>query len=216
MKKKIAVILAGSGKADGSEIHEATLTLLAIDQQGAEYQAFAPNTEQRDVINHITGEAMAEKRNVMVEASRITRGNIKDINEYNAAEYDALVLPGGFGAAKNLCSFAVEGENMSINEDVQRALESTHKAKKPIGALCIAPVIVAKALKGATVTLGQDENIAEIIKNWGGTHEKTTHGEIITDKANKIVTTPCYMLDARISDIYKGANALIKKVIELA
>lgn len=216
MKKKIAVLLAGCGKADGSEIHEATLTLLAIDQQGASYDIFAPDIMQRDVVNHITGEAMPEERNVLVEAARIARGDIKDLAAYKAADYDALMIPGGFGAAKNLCSFAIDGENMSINEAVREAIQTTHEAKKPIGALCIAPVIVAKALQGATVTLGQDENIAQIVNNWGSQHEKTSHGEITIDAANKIVTTPCYMLDASISDIYKGATALIKKVLELA
>ncbi|PVX51760.1 enhancing lycopene biosynthesis protein 2 [Balneicella halophila] len=215
MKKKIAVILAGCGKADGSEIHEATLTLLAIDQQRAEYHAFAPNIDQRDVINHITGDEMPEKRNVLIEASRITRGEIKDLKEYDVKDFDALVLPGGFGAAKNLCSFAVDGENMNINEEVTKALQQTYEAKKPIGALCIAPVMVAKALK-ATVTLGQDDDIAKTVENWGGKHKKTTHGEIVTDEEKKIVTTPCYMLDAKISDIYEGATNLIKKVLELA
>lgn len=216
MKKKIAVLLAGCGKADGSEIHEATLTLLSIDQQGANYDIFAPDIMQRDVVNHITGEAMNEKRNVLVESARIARGAIKDLKEYKTSDYDALILPGGFGAAKNLCSFALEGENMSINEEVRKAVKVTHEAKKPIGALCIAPVIVAKVLQGTTVTLGQDKNIAEVVSNWGSKHRDTSHGEITVDKANKVVTTPCYMLDAHISDIYNGAIALVKKVLELA
>lgn len=216
MKKKIAVILSGCGKADGSEIHEATLTLLAIDQQGATYHIFAPNITQRDVVNHLTGETTQETRNVLVEAARIARGDIKDLKEYEAKDYDALILPGGFGAAKNLCSFAIEGENMSINKEVSKALQTTHEAKKPIGALCIAPIIVAKVLQGATVTLGQDENIAKIVDNWGSKHENTSHGEISVDTNNKVVTTPCYMLDARISDVYNGATALVKKVLELS
>ncbi len=216
MKKKIAVILAGSGKADGSEIHEATLTLLAINQQGAEYHIFAPNMQQYDVVNHLTGEAMQETRNVLVEAARIARGDIQDLQNYKTEDFDALILPGGFGAAKNLCTFAIEGENMSINEEVKKAIQTTHKAQKPIGALCIAPIIIAKALQGSLVTLGQDENIEKIVQNWGSKHEKTTHGEIATDAPNKIVTTPCYMLDAEIKDIYNGATALVKKVLELA
>ncbi len=216
MKKKIAVILAGSGKADGSEIHEATLTLLAINQQGAEYHIFAPNMQQYDVVNHLTGEAMQETRNVLVEAARIARGEIQDLQNYKAEDFDALILPGGFGAAKNLCTFAIEGENMNINEEVKKAIQTTHKAQKPIGALCIAPIIIAKALQGSLVTLGQDENIQKIVQSWGSKHEKTTHGEIATDTANKIVTTPCYMLDAEIKDIYNGATALVKKVLELA
>ncbi len=214
--KKIAVILSGCGKADGSEIHEATMTLLAINQQGAEYHIFAPNIPQRDVINHLSGETMNETRNVLVESARIARGEIKDLAEYNAEDFDALVLPGGFGAAKNLCSFAIDGEKMTVNKQVEKSIQETHKAKKPIGALCIAPVILARVVQGSLVTLGQDENIANIVSNWGSKHGKTNHGEIVTDEENKLVTTPCYMLDAQISDVYDGATALVKKVLEWA
>ncbi len=214
--KKIAVILAGCGKADGSEIHEATMTLLAINQQGAAYQIFAPNIPQHDVVNHLTGETMDEKRNVLVEAARIARGNIKDLSEYKATDFDGLVIPGGFGAAKNLCTFAIEGENMNVNDEVKKVIRTTHKAHKPIGALCIAPVILAKVLQGSLVTLGEDEGIAKIVANWSSKHKNTTHGEIIADEANKVVSTPCYMLDAQIKDIYNGATALVKKVLEWA
>ncbi|PID88510.1 MAG: isoprenoid biosynthesis protein ElbB, partial [Bacteroidia bacterium] len=150
------------------------------------------------------------------ESARIARGEIQDLSAYKAENFDALVLPGGFGAAKNLCSFAFEGKNMNINSEVLNAIQTTHKAQKPIGALCISPIILAKALPNATVTLGQDADIAKLVEKWGGTHENTTHGAISVDAHNKLVTTPCYMLDAQISDIYDGATALIKKVLELA
>lgn len=214
MKKKIAVILAGCGKADGAEIHEATMALLAIDQQGAEYHIFAPNIMQHDVINHLTTEPMDERRNVLVEAARIARGKIRDLKELEMSNFDALVMPGGFGAAKNLCTFAFEGEDMTVNEDVAKAIKTAHKAGKPIGAMCIAPVMVAKVLSGSTVTLGDDEDIAIIVQNWKSKHKNTTHGQVVIDSENKVVTTPCYMLDASIGDVYDGATALVKQVLE--
>lgn len=213
MKKKIAVILAGCGKADGAEIHESTMALLAIDQQGAEYHIFAPNITQHDVINHITNEPMKEERNVLVESARIARGEIKDLKELDMANFDALVMPGGFGAAKNLCSFAFKGEEMTVNEDVAKAIKTAHKEGKPIGAMCIAPVMVAKVLTGSVVTLGDDKDIAKMVQNWNSKHENTVHGEITVDADNKVVTTACYMLGGGISEVYDGATALVKQVL---
>ncbi len=214
MTKKIALILAGSGKADGSEIHEATMTMLAIKQHGADYQAFAPNILQHHVINHLTEEEMAEERNVLVEAARIARGAIKELGEYRAEDYDALIIPGGFGAAKNLCSFAFDGANMQVNKQVEAAIRATHSAHKPIGALCIAPVILAKVLGDVTITLGSGEGVKDAVESWTAKHEATKHGEIAVDERHKVVTTPCYMLDAHIAQVYDGANALVKKVLE--
>jgi enhancing lycopene biosynthesis protein 2 len=218
MSKRIAVILAGCGYLDGAEVHEATMTLLALDQAGAQVQCFAPDIPQMHVVNHISGEEVAgEKRNVMIEAARICRGNILDLAEYSQSDFDALIMPGGFGAAKNLCDFAVEGGDMQVQEDVQRAVTETHAAGKPIGALCIAPVIVAKLIKGVHVTVGQDEGVATAVTGaFGGKHSKTGHGEIIIDRENKIVTTPCYMLEPTISQVYEGANNLVKAVLAMA
>lgn len=217
MKKKVALILAGSGRADGSEIHETTLALLSLSQQNAEIQAFAPNIAQAEVINHITGEKMNETRNVITEAARIVRGNIKDIAEYTPTDFDALLIPGGFGVAKNLCSFAFEGEKMTVNPDVEKAVKETFNAKKPIGALCIAPIILSKVLSGITLTFGQDATTAQIAKTWGNTPTITNEGEITVDITNKIVTTPCYMLsESSIAEVYTGINKLVVKLLELA
>ncbi len=213
-KPKIAVVLSGCGVFDGAEIHEATLTLLAIDRQGALYECYAPNVDQAHVVNHISGDEMPEKRNVLIEAARIARGQIKDLKDFDAAQVDAVVFPGGFGAAKNLSSFAFDGPGCSVQEDVARVLTDMAAAKKPIGALCIAPATVAKVLDGATVTIGQDAGTAQAIETMGGKHEKTTHGEIVVDEELKLVTTPCYMLDATISQIADGADNTVKAVIE--
>lgn len=213
--KKIAVVLAGCGVYDGAEIHEATLTMLAISRQGAQYQCFAPDVEQAHVVNHLTGEEMPEKRNVLVEAARIARGNIKPLSAYKAEDYDALVFPGGFGVAKNLCTFAFDGIKCKVNPDVEKAVRTTVVAEKPIGALCISPVLIAKILTEVEVTIGNDKETSEAIENLGATHINTSHGEIVVDEKYKLVTTPCYMLDATIDQVAGGAENLVKKVLEL-
>lgn len=214
--KKIAVVLSGCGVYDGAEIHEATLTMLAIAQQGAEYQCFAPDMEQAHVVNHITGEEMNETRNVLVEAARIARGNVKPLSEYKASEYDAIVFPGGYGAAKNLCTFAFDGADCSVNKDVENAIRSTVVAEKPVGALCISPALIAKVLGDVTVTIGDDKETIENIEKAGATHTATTHGEIVVDEKYKVISTPCYMLDATIGQIADGANNVIAKILEMA
>ena len=213
--KKIAVVLAGNGVYDGSEIHEATLTMLAIVRHGAKYQCFAPDVQQAHVVNHLTGQEMPETRNVLVEAARIARGNIMPLSQYRAEDYDAILFPGGFGAAKNLCSFAFEGTNCKVNPDVEKAVRSTVVAEKPVGALCISPVLITKILGDVNVTIGDDQSTIEAIEVMGGSHRKTGHGEIVTDEKYKVVTTPCYMLDATIDQIADGADAVVKKVLEL-
>ena len=212
---KIAVVLSGCGVFDGAEIHESVLTLLAIGRAGASYQCFAPDMDQYHVINHMTGDEMDEKRNVLTESSRIARGDIKPLSDYNAADFDALILPGGFGAAKNLSTFAFNGADCTVNTDVEAALKSTRSAGKPIGALCITPAVLAKVFGDVTLTIGQDEGTAGAIESLGCAHKKTDHGEIIVDEAAKIVTTPCYMLDANITQIADGAEACVNKVISL-
>jgi enhancing lycopene biosynthesis protein 2 len=214
--KKIAVVLAGNGVYDGAEIHEATLTLLAIARNGAQYQCFAPDVEQAHVVNHLTGEEMPEKRNVLVEAARIARGNIKPLSEYKAEDFDAIVFPGGFGAAKNLCTFAFDGVDCKVNPDVEKAVRATVAEEKPVGALCISPVFIAKILGDVKVTIGQDEATLQAIETLGGTHEKTSHGQIVVDDKYKVVTTPCYMLDATIDQIADGAEKVVKKILEMA
>ncbi|NVJ67586.1 MAG: isoprenoid biosynthesis glyoxalase ElbB [Gammaproteobacteria bacterium] len=215
MSKNIAVILSGCGFQDGAEIQESVMTLLALDQQGANYQCFAPDVEQFKVQNHLTGEQVSESRNVLVESARIARGDIKPLSEFNIDDFDALVMPGGFGAALNLSSFAIDGPACSINSEVESAVRATHDAKKPIGALCIAPVILAKLIPNVNLTIGDDSGVAEAVESLGASHSNTTHGEVVVDSVNKVVTTPCYMLDAKVSDIYKGADALVREVLTL-
>ncbi|WP_319502881.1 isoprenoid biosynthesis glyoxalase ElbB [uncultured Draconibacterium sp.] len=213
--KNIAVVLAGNGVYDGAEIHEATLTLLAIAQQGAAYQCFAPDVDQAHVVNHISGEEMPETRNVMIEAARIARGNIKALSEYKAADYDAIIFPGGFGAAKNLCTFAFDGPDCKVNPDVEKAIKTTVEAEKPVGALCISPAIIAKVLGDVKLTIGQDKGTAEALESLGATHVATTHGEIVVDEKYKVITTPCYMLDATITQIADGASNVVAKMLEM-
>lgn len=213
--KKIAVVLAGNGVYDGSEIYETTLTLLAIVRNGAQYQCFAPDVNQAHVVNHLTGEEMPGIRNVMVEAARLARGNVKSLAEYNAADFDAIIFPGGFGAAKNLCTFAFDGEDCVVIPEAEKAIRDTVVAEKPIGALCISPVLITKVLGDVEVTIGQQEGPANAIETFGGAHVKTTHGEIVTDEKYKVVTAPCYMLDATIDQIADEAEKVVKKVLEL-
>ncbi len=211
--KKFAVVLAGCGVYDGAEIHEATLTMLAIMKQGATYEVFAPDIGQHHVINHLTGEEMKEKRNVLVESARIARGKIKDLKNYDPNNFNALIIPGGFGVAKNLCDFALKGANCSVNPDIEKAILKTAGKNKPIGALCISPVILAKIFGDIEVTIGQDKGTAEAIEKMGSTHVKTTHGEVIVDEKNNLFTTPCYMLDANILQIAEGAENIVRAMM---
>lgn len=213
--KKVAVILSGCGVYDGAEIHESVLALLALDRQGAEYQCFAPDIAQHHVINHLTGDEMPESRNVLIESARIARGNIKPLNEFDAAAFNALLLPGGFGAAKNLSTLAFDGPNCTVNADVSNAVNAMANAGKPIGALCIAPAVLAKILKGAKVTIGSDEGTIGAIETMGGAHQRTTHAEVVVDEQRKLVTSPCYMLDASISQIAEGADNTVRELLKL-
>ena len=213
-KRKFAVILAGSGVFDGSEIHETTMTLYAIMNHGGEYETFAPDMDQHHVINHITGEEMQEKRNVMIEASRLVRGDIKNLSDFNADDFDAIIFPGGFGVAKNLSTFAFDGADCSVNGEVENAIKAMAKQNKPIGALCISPVILAKVLEDITVTIGQDQGTADAVKQMGAAHENAKHGDVTIDKKNKIFTTPCYMLDSTILDIAKDTDIVVKAMMK--
>jgi len=212
--KKFAVILAGCGVYDGAEIHETVLTLLAIDQSGASCTCFAPDIMQHHVINHLTGAEMPEKRNVLTESARIARGKIKPMSRFNAADFDALLFPGGFGAAKNLCDWAITGDQCTVNPDVEHAVNSMFKAGKPIGAMCIAPVILAKLFQGTTLTTGQDPASAGFIERMGNESVATNHGEVIVDAARKLYTTPCYMLDASIGQIAEGTNNIVREMMK--
>jgi len=214
-KKRIAVVLSGSGVFDGSEIHESVFTLWAIAKAGAEYEIFAPDMDQFHVVNHITGDEMDEKRNVLVESARIARGDIKPLSKFNASDFDALMFPGGFGAAKNLSTFAFDNADCTVHPEVEKAVLDINEAGKPIGALCISPVILARVLNNVEMTIGSDLGTAEAIKTMGASHVNTTHGQVITDKAQKIATTPCYMLDATITQIAEGAENVVNAVLKM-
>lgn len=207
--------MCGCGTLDGSEIHESVMTLLAIDRNGGEYQIFAPDAEQFHVVNHITGQPTDEKRNMMVEAARIARGNVKPLSQCNSADFDALVFPGGNGSAKNLFTYAIDGPDFSVREDVVKVIKDFHTAKKPIGALCIAPVMIAKVLGNVTVTVGQDESTIENVMSFGSGHQVTNQKEVCVDEENKVFTSPCYMLPARISDIADCADNLVKAMLRV-
>jgi enhancing lycopene biosynthesis protein 2 len=213
--KKFAVLLSGCGVFDGAEIHEATLSLLAISRQGASYEIFAPDINQHHVINHITGEEMDETRNVLVESARIARGKIKDLKEFNPSSFDGLLLPGGFGAAKNLSTWAFEGANATVLPEVEKAITGMVALRKPVGALCISPVILAKVLGKVHLTIGDDEGTIDAIESLGSIHVQTTHGEVVVDPDFNLVTTPCYMLDATISQVAEGANNVVDAMIKL-
>lgn len=213
--KKFAVVLSGCGVYDGSEIHEATLTMLAIVENGDTYEIFAPDIPQHHVINHITGDEMDETRNVLIESARIARGKIRPLSAFNADEFDAIIFPGGFGAAKNLSTFAFDGPDCEVNDDVRKAILSMAKAGKPMGALCISPVIMAKVLEDVDLTIGQDKETADAIEAMGAHHRLTTHGEVIVDHKYKLATTPCYMLDATILQIAEGARNIVKTMTEM-
>ena len=216
MSKKIAVIVSGCGVYDGAEIHESVITLLRLDQRGAQVECFAPDVAQLHVINHLTGEEMPESRNVLVESARIARGAVKDIGQANAADFDALIVPGGFGAAKNLSNFAVEGAGCSINPQVLALAEAFAEAGKPVGLICISPALAAKIYgPGVTCTIGNDADTAAALDKMGATHVECTVEDIVEDPARKLVSTPAYMLGKNISEVASGINKLVDRVLEL-
>jgi len=212
--KKFAVVLSGCGVFDGAEIHEAVMTLYAIAKNNCIYDIFAPNIEQYHVINHHTGQPTDEKRNVLVEAARIARGKINDLAQFNPQNYDAIIFPGGFGVAKNLCNFAFNAQNATVDKDVEKAILEMHKLHKPIGGLCISPALLTLVLKNIEITIGQDKQTAEVLERIGAKHINTQNAEVIVDKQNLIFTTPCYMLNATIVDIANGADNIVKEMIK--
>jgi enhancing lycopene biosynthesis protein 2 len=215
---KVGVILSGCGVYDGSEIHEAVITLLAIDRAGAEAICMAPNIDQMHVVNHLSGNvAGGETRNVLVESARIARGKIRDIKDVKVSDFDALILPGGFGAAKNLCDFAVKGADCSVQADVARLVRETVDAKKPLAAICIAPALLSKVLGKQQIphklTIGTDEETAQALTAMGSEHVNCPVTEYVVDKSNKLISTPAYMLAERISEAAEGIEKTVKTLI---
>jgi enhancing lycopene biosynthesis protein 2 len=218
MITKVGVILSGCGVQDGSEIHEAVLTLLALDRAGAEAIVMAPDKPQADVVDHRAGKPTGEKRNVLAEAARIARGKIRDLATVKADELDAVVLPGGFGAAKNLSTFAADGAKCSVDEGVAKLLRDMHRQEKPIAALCIAPAVLARVFGkdiGPEITIGNAKDVAATLESMGARHYDAGVSEVVVDDRNRLVTTPCYMLPARISEVAVGAEKAVQALLAL-
>lgn len=214
---KIGVVLSGCGVYDGSEIHEAVITLLAIDRAGAEAVCMAPDIAQLHVVNHLSGEPVAgESRNVLVESARIARGKIKNMAEVTVNDFDALIFPGGFGAAKNLCDFAVNGTDCTVDPEVERLVKATLAARKPLAAVCIAPALIARIVGDQTqLTIGTDADTGSAIDTMGGKHINCPVREFVIDREHKIVSTPAYMLAGRISEAADGIEKTVRALINL-
>ncbi len=217
-QKRVGVILAGSGYLDGAEIQEATLTLLFLDRRGASVVAMAPDVAQMHVVDHLKGEPAGGARNVLAESARITRGKVVDVKTVKASDLDALILPGGFGVAKNLCTFATEGVKLHVNPDVERLVQDMAAAGKPLGFACIAPVIAAKVLGSRKVklTIGNDPGTAAALATLGAVHVEAPVDQIVVDERNKVVSTPAYMLGPSIAPVAAGIERLVGAVLEMA
>jgi len=215
--KKVGIVLSGCGVNDGSEIHEAVLSLLAIARNGAEAVCFAPDKSQSDVVNHLTGESMAESRNVLIEAARIARGAIQPLALASADTLDALIVPGGFGAAKNLSNFASQGAECTVDPDLKRLALAMHAAGKPLGFICIAPAMLPKIFDfPLRLTIGTDIDTAELLEEMGAEHVPCPVDDIVVDEDNKVVTTPAYMLAQNIAEAATGIDKLVARVLVLA
>ncbi|KAA3605890.1 MAG: isoprenoid biosynthesis protein ElbB [Calditrichaeota bacterium] len=216
---KVGVILSGCGFLDGAEIYETVLTLLHLDKAGAEVVAMAPDKNQHHVVNHIEGEETGETRNILVESSRLMRGNIKNINEVEVSELDALILPGGFGVAKNFCSFAFEGPNCSFDEEIAKMVLDVHNQGKPVGAICISPALIAKIfekIKSVKLTIGTDEGIANAVTSLNANHIVCEETDCVVDIENKIVTTPAYNISGvKIANVEQGISKLVSEVLSM-
>jgi len=224
---KIGILLSGCGVYDGAEIQEAVFSMLAVEEAGAEYQCIALNQNQHHVVNHLTGDEMNENRNMMVEAARIARGNVIDVSEVSPAILDGLIIPGGFGSAKNFSKWAFSGADGEILPEIKLLLVNFINAGKPIAALCVSPILIAKALEGSAIktelTMGNtiDKSpytIAEFntgIEQTGAKIQEKALNEILVDVENKIITAPCYMMDAKISEIKSNIDLAVNKLIEL-
>jgi enhancing lycopene biosynthesis protein 2 len=219
MGKKIGVVLSGCGVYDGAEIHESVITLLALDRLGAEVVICAPNREQLHVVNHLTGEVDdGASRNVLVESARIARGEIRDVVEVTADELDGLMLPGGFGAAKNLCTFAVAGPECEVDEGVAELVRAVHGQGKPVAAVCIAPALIAKVLgeKGPELTIGTDADTAAALNSMGAAHVECPVREFVVDRDRKLISSPAYMLAGNISEAAEGIEKAVAALVEMA
>lgn len=213
--KKIAVVLAGCGRADGSEIHEAVLCLLAIAKAGCQYLCFAPQESQSSVINHLSGAKMAESRSMLVESARIARGKIQDLRELTCDLADAVVFPGGLGAAANLSNFAEKGAACEVHPEVARVVNDFHGGKKPLGFICIAPVLAARLIPGVQITIGEDKDTACAVEEMGAKHVRAKCEDIVLDPVHRVVSTPAYMLAKSIAEVEIGISRLIHELVKM-
>ncbi|MDP2491780.1 isoprenoid biosynthesis glyoxalase ElbB [Vibrio splendidus] len=213
--KKFAVVLSGCGVFDGAEINEVVLTLLALEEQGVDYQCFAPDKPQTHTINHLQGNEKEQTRNVLEEAARIVRGNVTSLSELNENEFSALIVPGGFGVAKNLSTLAFDGADFSIDAGFQDIMMAFANKRKPVGYMCIAPVLLPKVYNGVRCTIGCDQDTANIINSLGGMHIDCTVDSIVIDKDHNVVTTPAYMLADNISSAKSGIDKLVEQVVSM-
>ena len=215
---RIGVCLSGCGVNDGAEIHESVITALTLDRAGAEIIYTAPDVEPTKVVNHLTGEELNETRNVLVESARIARGEITDLGKLTSDDLDALIFPGGFGAALNLCDFALKGADCHIHPEVKRIIQEMLAAQKPLGFICIAPALFARAVKNvdmtAKITIGNDQATADQIEKLGSQHEICSVDDCIVDEENKIVSTPAYMLAENISEAASGIEKLVHQIMK--
>lgn len=219
MAKKVGVILSGCGVYDGAEIHEAVITMLALDRRGADMVLCAPDVAQLHVVNHLTGEVVdGESRNVLAESARIARGVIRDVAAVSADELDALILPGGYGAAKNLCDFALAGPDCTVNPDVARLVRAVHAQGKPVAAVCIAPALLAKVLgeHQPKLTIGNDPATAGALEKMGARHVGCPVDGLVVDRERKLVSTPAYMLATRISEAAAGIEKAVDALLAMA
>jgi enhancing lycopene biosynthesis protein 2 len=215
--KKVAVVLSGCGFLDGAEITEAVSTLISLSEAGCETMCFAPNQDFKATAHYGTNES-TESRNALVEAARIARGKIQDLKELQEKDFDAIVFPGGFGAALNLSSWATEGVKSKVHPEVTRVIREFHSASKPIGAICIAPTLIAKTLgkKNVNVTIGDDAATAAEIEKTGAQHVRCAVTDYVSDRDHKVLTTPAYMYEAKPHEVFAGIRKMIRELVEMA
>ncbi|CAL8331299.1 glutamine amidotransferase-like class 1 domain-containing protein 3A, mitochondrial [Gadus morhua] len=224
MAKRVAVLLSGCGVYDGTEIHEASATLVHLSRAGAKVKMFAPNTEQMHVVNHCEGKPMEGKRNVLQESARIARGDVTDLTKLDVKDFDALIIPGGFGVAKNLSDWAVKGKDYTVQPQVEKVIKAFRQAGKPLAMCCISPVLAAKALPGCEITVGQDKECekwpyaqtAGVMKDMGCTHVNKNVGEAHVDVKNKLVTTSAFMCNAAFHEVFDGIGVMVSELLKLA
>ncbi|XP_016308764.1 ES1 protein homolog, mitochondrial-like [Sinocyclocheilus anshuiensis] len=224
MAKRVAVILSGCGVYDGTEVHEASAVMVHLSRAGAKVQMFAPDVEMMHVVNHCEGKPVTDKRNVLQESARIARGDVTDLAKLDVGAFDALIIPGGFGVAKNLSDWATKGKDYSIKPEVDKIIKAFHKAKKPMGMCCISPVLAAKAIPGCELTVGHDSEcekwpyaqVAKAMAELGCKHLNKNVGEVHVDSKNKLVTTSAFMCNAPVHEIFDGVGVMVKDVLKLA